>query len=356
MKQTIIYQDAEWYSKRKLGFGYIIQCNLGDEYGIVYGVCCLERMFQKNLDRIYYFKKDKDFVLPNMSIISFVSLYDSYEECDDLIVDNILHIDEYQIINDKGNDHNIKRQDGFYHSDIVWKNMIDRKKIIVYDDNSLSVCFPYSPNEDHRKIFYLHLNYYGYKNRKPENIVECFVKMKEYEKYKNAQSFSDAVNEIKNMITSVETTDIKAISMLFSVRDIGYFLYRPGRDDDFIYYKDRISKCDDPYINSLTNLGIVDKDYYNCVGQGTNDKDYNRLNKEETKRMRKEIISKYNKDKHFEYLLSKHILEFLENRKLYIFYSSSLKEQGNIDDINMYLKKERNFEELLNIMRKQKYH
>ncbi len=355
MKQSIIYIDAEGYSKRKLGFGYIIQCNFGDDYGIVYGVCSHKRGFQ-NVDWIYYFKKYKEYVLPNMSIISFVSIYDSYEEREDIIVDNILLIDEYQIINDKGNDHNVKRQDGVCHSEIVWKNMMDRKGIIAYDDNSVSVYFPYSPNDNNKKIFYLSLHYYGYKNRIANNIVECFVRMKEYEKYKSAQPFNNAASEINDMIASVETTDIKEISKLFSVRDIGYFLYRPGRDDDFIYYKNRISKCNDPYINSLTQLGIVDKDYYNCVGQGMDDQDYDRLNKEDTRKMRKEIISKYNKDKHFEYLLTKHILDFLENRDFYISYSSSLKEQGNVNDMNMYLKRKRNFNEWLSIMRKQQSH
>lgn len=88
-------------------------------------------------------------------------------------------------------------------------------------------------------------------------------------------------------------------------------------------------------------MGVVDKDYYCCVGRGIDDKDYDRMNKEETFKMRKEIVSKYNQDDHFDFLLSEYVLGNINKQNNYFSYLAMLKEFGNSDEIKHYMSKNR---------------
>lgn len=354
MKGFTINTKDIWKSKRKIGFGYIMQCNLDDDFGIIYGV----ESHEFSLDYInwlYYFKKDKGYILSPMTIVSFVCAYDYYRKKEEILVSDINPIDDYIIVDDKENKGEKLREDGLYHSEIVWTNMDHLSKMIVINEFSVSVYYPWISNVD-ETVYYLKQNYFDDKDEDPRNIVTCYVRVKDFERYKKSISFSTAANVLKDMIASVEATDIKKVSKLFQVRDSGYFQYRPGRDDHFIFCKSRISKCEDSYINSLKELGVVDKDYYCCVGRGIDDKDYDRMNKEETFKMRKEIVSKYNQDDHFDFLLSEYVLGNINKQNNYFSYLAMLKEFGNSDEIKHCMSKNRELKDWFILIKEHNKH
>lgn len=354
MQRFTINTKDDWKSKKKLEFGYILQCDLDDEFGIIYGVDSHKWGFN-DINWIYYFKKKKKLVLSPMTIVSFVCTYDNYTEEEEILVSDINPIDDYIIVDDKENKGKKLREDGLYHSEIVWTNMDHLSKMIVIDKFSVSVYYPWISNVE-KTIYYLQKNYFGDMDESPRNIVTCYVRVKDLERYKKSISFSTAANVLKDMIASVEATDIKKVSKLFQVRDSGYFQYRPGRDDHFIFYKSRISKCEDSYINSLTELGVVDKDYYCCVGRGIDDKDYDRMNKEETFKMRKEIVSKYNQDDHFDFLLSEYVLGNINKQNSYFSYLAMLKEFGNSDEIKHSMSKNRELKDWFTLIKEHNKH
>lgn len=354
MQRFTINTKDVWKSKKKLAFGYIIQCNMDDDFGIIYGVDSHKWNFN-DYNWLYYFKKDKGFVLHPMTIVSFVCTYDYYTEEEEILVSDINPIDDYIIIDDKENKGENLREDGLYHSEIVWTSMAHLTKMIVVDEFSISVLYPLISNAD-KTIYYLEQHYFDDENESPRKIAACYVRVKHFEQYKNSIPFNVVANALKEMITSVDTTDIKKASKHFQVRESGYFQYRPGRDDHFIYCKCRISKCKDPYINSLTELGIFDRDYYSCVGRGTDDEDYNRMNKEETAKMRSEIISNYNKDDHLDYLLSEYVLGNIDRQNKYFSYLAKLEQYGNCDEIKYYLKEKRCLKDWFILMKKQNIH
>lgn len=142
MKRFTINTKDIWKSKRKIGFGYIMQCNLDDDFGIIYGV----ESHEFSLDYInwlYYFKKDKGYILSPMTIVSFVCAYDYYRKKEEILVSDINPIDDYIIVDDKENKGEKLREDGLYHSEIVWTNMDHLSKMIVIDDISVSVYYPW---------------------------------------------------------------------------------------------------------------------------------------------------------------------------------------------------------------------
>lgn len=182
MKGFTINTKDIWKSKRKIGFGYIMQCNLDDDFGIIYGV----ESHKFSLDYInwlYYFKKDKGYILSPMTIVSFVCAYDYYREKEEILVSDINPIDDYIIVDDKENKGEKLREDGLYHSEIVWTNMVHLSKMIVIDDISVSVYYPWISNVD-KTIYYLEQNYFDDKDEDPRNIVTCYVRAKDFERYK----------------------------------------------------------------------------------------------------------------------------------------------------------------------------
>lgn len=88
-----------------------------------------------------------------MTIVSFVCAYDYYREKEEILVSDINPIDDYIIVDDKENKGEKLREDGLYHSEIVWTNMVHLSKMIVIDDISVSVYYPWISNVD-KTIYY----------------------------------------------------------------------------------------------------------------------------------------------------------------------------------------------------------
>jgi len=90
-----------------------MQCNLDDDFGIIYGV----ESHEFSLDYInwlYYFKKDKGYILSPMTIVSFVCAYDYYRKKEEILVSDINPIDDYIIVDDKENKGEKLREDGLF--------------------------------------------------------------------------------------------------------------------------------------------------------------------------------------------------------------------------------------------------
>lgn len=337
----IINSKDTWKTKRKLGFGYIIQCNAGDNFGIIYGVQTHNIRFNK-YDWLYHFEKECNYELPQMTVVSFIRIYDDYSEKEEIVVSDIVPLYTYSLVDDHENINEKKRDDQLYHSSLVWDKMKSHSKMIVIDDNSASLYFPYLSKND-RTVYYLTEHFYNLVA--PKHIVEYYICLKRLEPFKDALPFEKTANTIKSFINKVDGLDIRKESKLFEVWDEGYFMYRPGRDDQFIYSKSRISKCDDIYINSLVELGVIEKDYYSCVGRGEGDDDYQRLNEEDTKNLREEVIFKYDKDRHIEYLLKDFVFGIEEKQNEYLSFLQKIKEQGDTKIIQSYLALNYNLDE-----------
>lgn len=66
-------------------------------------------------------------------------------------------------------------------------------------------------------------NYFDDKDEDPRNIVTCYVRAKDFERYKKSISFSTAANVLKDMIASVEATDIKKFLNFFKLEIVAIF-------------------------------------------------------------------------------------------------------------------------------------
>lgn len=292
-----------------LYIGYVVQCNIGDSFGIV----GYNQEYVKNT-WLYFFQKQDSTNYKRNTIVTFIK--DSYEEKQPYEVTCVCPIDNYTILHIDERGQKIsrkKRKDGCYHCDLEWNHLIKGIPFIITDESWVTARFPII-NDTEKSIYHLKSSFLGYhyldnidssgKRRIPVNLLSCYIESKELYLIGTSSFFEYVSNELEKIKEYIMNFSLNDNLNLYFAGTEGYFKDYPGRDDSFFIIKYWYSFCKDSYLNQLTNLH-EEMNYYNCQGRGKDEEDYDVINQEETDQMRKEIKEKYNRDEHYSFLINK---------------------------------------------------
>ncbi len=319
-----------------LGIGYILQCNKGDSFGMVYGYHDHGRTAYREKTWIYYFKKTKSFAIAQFTEVSYLKSSSGYDKKESYEVSNITPLSCYAIIDTKNKEirgQEKKRQDGIYHFDNEWNLMCQSKPYIDLWECAINVYYPVVNNRKKTIIFH---DYTVYTRNKRDNIISCFIGMHDLCLYSTEPKFeyvSSKLDEIKEYITNF---NLSSCIKTFIAGQSGFFKCYPGRDDSFFITDYWRTKSKDSYMKQLVNLH-EDERYYNCYGQGKDEEDYDRINIEETKTLRAEVKKKYDRDAHYMFLVKEFFDELRKQREMYLLYKEDIScfiEQGDEDVFN----------------------
>ena len=124
----------------------------------------------------------------------------------------------------------------------------------------------------------------------------------------------------------------------------------------FIMWDYKTTTSKDDFVRSLVVLGVK-KDYRSCVGRGIDDEDYDNIDECETKKLRNEVCEKYDKDKHYTFLLKAFIEKIRNNIVRYNSAKNKLYSFINENDKELFNKKftEENYKATIEIFGR-KYH
>lgn len=295
------YDDSQ-----KLCIGFIIECNKGSDYGILYQYNDEKNHSECNGSAIYFFRKNTDFVISAKTCVTFVkNLSNSWKR--NFEVSNVHLLDEYDIYIIQSDD-----EKKSYYQTSSTKTMEElmtagKKFIVIVKDGSDYTGRIYFPTIDEELKL---INFYFFTvcfQEEPNTVFESYIYNlvnSEYISYSNINFIVEGLNRISNYVQSL---DIQNILLAFSVHDAGRFQCRPGRDDHYIYTKYAQCALKDKYLQQLTKLKNEVTGYYNCLGR--DEDDFDQINNEDTENLRNEIAQKYNAGEHLIYLLSEFICE-----------------------------------------------
>ena len=309
-----------------LYIGYVIQCNIGDGFGVI-GY----NQNYKNKTWLYYFPKKEATCYKKNSIVTFIK--DSYEEKQPYEIACVYPIERYTILNIDGRGRKISqkiREDGCFHCDLEWKHMVQGIPFIIKKDECwISVMFPVV-NDAEKSIYYLETSILGYTQDHidkhyyfPISLLSCYIESKELRPIGTLSFFEYVSGELEKIKEYILKFNLIDNLSLYIAGTEGFFKNYPGRDDSFFTLKYWYSFCKDPYLNQLTNLH-EEKNYYNCQGRGQGERDYDIIDQEETDRMRKEIKEKYDRDEHYSFLVNKLLSDIPSLKKRWEFATGSL--------------------------------
>ena len=314
--------NKKW-SSRRLGVGYIIQCNEGDDYGLIYGYEDHNRKQYNCLTWIYYFNKPLNLCYNQYHPVTYLKSYDIIDPLKELYeVEHVTPLNEYKLIDFENEAPKPRKQigieGGYIYLDI-WEQMCHGNLFIDYSDISSSIYFPVI-NENDKTITYY--DYHAYNSAdKPSCILTCFVGLNKYREYSKCIKYGNLFSNIEKIKEYIDTFNIDENLNLFISGEKGHFHSYPGRDDSFFYTKYWKSTSKDAYLNQLVNFH-EEEDYYNCCGRS--EEDYDRIDQEETTKLRNAVRSAYNKDNHFLFLLKNYFSELEFKKEQYNLYAKEM--------------------------------
>lgn len=287
-----------YHDREKLCVGFIVECNLDSEFGVIYQYNDETYSTECKNGGIYFFLKKKDYVIPQNTLVTFLkNLHNSWKK--NFEVTNVCRLDEFEnyILTSREEIESYARTSSTKKME---KLMSEGKKFLVahYDEKNRDLTSRlYYPiiNIEHKTIIYYFFtacSYFG-----PNTVFESYAfKLAS----KDALQYSRISNNFRKILKYIDSLDLETIISMYGVFDGGYFQCRPGRDDHYHFTKNTLCTSSDPYLNQLVKLGSVVTNYYCC--QGRDEDDFSTLNFEETKALRDKIKTKYNSVEHFLYL------------------------------------------------------
>lgn len=310
----------------RLGIGYILQCNKGDKFGVIYGYRNHDRLHYREKTWLYFFKKNSNSHIDRLTPVTFLQSSSGYEEEELYEVTNITRLHSYIVI-----DHNDskprgkerKREDGIYHYDNewgrIWNQMCSGSPYItLYPGYSA-----YYPVINHKKKTIVFHNYTVITSNKKSSILPCLTGLYDLREYSKEPSFDYVSKKLDSLKNYMIGFNLSKELRKFCAGKSGYFQSRPGRDDHFNITEYWTTTSKDSYLKTLTDLH-EEKDYYPCCGRGIGDDDYDRIDDNETQKMRLEIKQKYDKNAHYMFLLNEFFSNLKEKRDKYLSYEKTL--------------------------------
>ncbi len=341
MKQSNIYNGFHVshlrYSEyeNRVGIGYVLQCRRGDSFGIVYGYRDHGRAKYREKTWIYYFKKSKNLQLEKFTEITYLKSPSGYDKDETFEVTDITPLSQYSIINSCDKEMHGKeklRIDGIYHLDSEWSLMCQGVPYIKLSDCAIYVYYPIIDKKNKSITFH---DYNVYTRGKRVNIISCFIGMYDLRLYSTEPKFDYVSSKLDSIKKYIDNFKLTSSIRTFYAGQSGYFHCYPGRDDSFFITDYRRTKSKDSYLKQLVELREEER-YYNCCGQGKDEEDYDRINKEETIALRKEVKQKYDKDAHYMFLINEFLTELKEKRKEYLLYAEDIKCFIEEDDEKLF--------------------
>ncbi len=310
-------------TETRLGIGYVLQCNKGDSFGMIYGYHDHDRTAYREKTWIYCFKKAKSLVFPQFTEVSYMKSSSGYVNEESIEVSNVLPLGNYSIIDIediKTRGQEKERSDGRHYYDCEWDLMCKRKPYIKLSSCAICVYYPVINNRD--KTIHFH-DYIVYTRDKRANIISCFIGMYELSQYQTEPKFDYVSSKLDEIKSYIEDFKLSSCLKTFIAGQSGYFQCYPGRDDSFFITTYRRTSCKDPYMKQLVDLR-EDESYYNCCGRGKDEEDYDNIDALETKMLREEVKKKYDRDAHYMYLLKEFFDNLHEQREKYLLFKEDI--------------------------------
>ena len=307
MQNIFEYQIDEFrnFKSKHLCLGCIVICAHQSDYGIVYQYSDEERASECKDSRLYIFHKDVNLHLPSKTIVTFLKDFESIKK-EIYEVSDILPLKDYKeyiITSEKEKE----EYDSTSLTEHMQRLMSNAEKFIVVsqDDDFLDgkLYFP-AVDERNRSVYYYIASYFSH--TWPFTILGKYsyiLANKDSLDYPDASSIKQKMGEIVDYVCSLSLDKILGF---YTVYEGGFFQRRPGRDDHFLYTRNRLCSSEDIYLNQLAKLGSEITNCDSCNG-GSDDEDFSNLNLEETKSLRLEIKEKYNTGEHIIFLISDYI-------------------------------------------------
>lgn len=329
-------KDSHYYSR--LGIGYILQGNKGDNFGVIYGYRNHGRSHYREETWLYFFKKRINSHIERLTPVTFLQSSSGWEKDELYEVTNITRLYSYNVINHKdikpqGKER--KREDGLYHHDnewnLIWNQMRSGTPYITLYPG-FSAHFPVINHNKKTIVFH---DYTEITSNCKSSILSCFIGLYNLREYSKKPSFDYVNQKLDSLKKYIRDFNLSKELRKFYAGESGYFQSRPGRDDHFNFTKYWTTTSKDSYLKTLTSLH-EEKDYYTCCGRGVGDDDYDRIDDNETRNMRKEIKQKYDKDAHYMFLLDEFFSNLKEKRVEYLSYEKALYSFIEIGDENLF--------------------
>lgn len=291
-----IYNSPE----RKLRVGYIVECNKGNNYGIIYS---FDSHYRYGL---FWFNKTEDEEFEEKTIISFIVDYSAIEK-NNYQVSNITALSQYQIFNiiEKS------EKETYYKTNTTstMDKMIESAQMflsIYTNDDCIygQLCYPIIDHTNKSiQYFFIYCSVSDY----PKNLMDYYLYIQANKGHFNNSNFDDSRERLMGIIDYVNNLTLDYIVNQFVVEDVGIFQCNPGKDDKFFFEKDTRCMVNDKYLFQLTELKSEIVNYYNCLGQGEEEKEFRIINEKETKILREEIRKRYDQGKHLFFLINDYI-------------------------------------------------
>lgn len=316
----IKYSQSQYYSR--LGIGYILQCNKGDNFGVIYGYRNHGRSHYREKTWLYFFKKRINSHIEKLTPVTFLQSSSGWKEDELYEVTDIVQLNSYIIINNndtKTRGKERKREDGIYRYDKEWDLMCSGTPYISLF-HGFSANYPVVDPKSRTIVFH---DYTVFSDDCKYSILSCIIGLYNLREYSQEPQF-DYVNKKLDYIKEyISKFKLSKELRKFCAGESGYFQSRPGRDDHFNFTKYWTTTSEDSYMKTLTNLH-EEKDYYTCCGRGVGDNDYDRVDENETRKMRLEIKQKYDKNAHYIFLIDEFFSNLKEKRNEYLSYEKAL--------------------------------
>lgn len=323
-------RDSQYDSR--LGIGYVMQCKKGDNFGVIYGYRNHGRPHYREKTWLYFFKKHLNSHIDKWTPVTFLQSSSGWEKDESYEVTNIIQLQSYVVIDSQDTNtcgKERKRKDGIYRYDNEWNLMCSGTPYIsLYP--GISANYPVIDSKSRTIVFH---DYTVFSHDCKSSILSCVIGLYDLREYSQEPQF-DYVNEKLDYIKEyISNFKLSKELRKFCAGEGGYLQSRPGRDDHFNYSKYWTTTSNDSYLKTLTNLH-VESDYYSCCGRSVGDDDYDRIDEDETRKMRKEIRQKYDKNAHYIFLLNEFFSSLKEKRNEYLSYEKALYsfiEEGDED-------------------------
>ncbi len=287
-------------SSDRIRIGVICGCKDNEDFGWLYSYFCFAYDYGRKIhstQMFFTFKKEKNRVIDDGTLVAFISLNDSLGHAV-----NIIDLKELPFFYaDSSDNDNIKQsiKDKHPYWEIHYRWRFDY----------CCINFPYKRNKyEEANIVYKVLH------GKDNEIFKLLYALKLSEfKYLTLEEISDNLLSIDNYVNSFSLEDVLKT---YECGESGYFQCRPGRDDSFNITHFKTIRTEDVYIRSIIPL-CEEKDSYACVGRGVDDDDYYIINKDETEEGCRLARITYTKNKHKAYLIKNFFEEYLTSKAEY---------------------------------------
>lgn len=314
----------------RICIGYIVQCDLNESIGIIYGsgekveINGGTLLGENSIVKMFYFKKSLTVKYPPYTIVAYLRQYELYSYQGTTIeVTSVFPLDNFVVYDNSIDTNEQQREDGCYHCDFEWQLMKEAKPFMEIKDTDLYLNVPYIHAKESIVEYYDEVYWLGCE--RPVGLVGIYYALRFYSPCKNYISIENIASMFDKIKKYVSDFDINEESKKFIVGESGAFIRRIGKDEDYYLVTNfKRTSSTDLYVRELVKLE-ENKTYYTSGDEVG----YYNIDENKTKDLQKEVREAYNRNVHYYHL----VCEFLSPIKFkYNAFEHSKKIRCNIID------------------------